>query len=127
MCKDPNFIGLCSYLINIYKLYKSVEISGFSNPVVPNPPKPEYINNSCNPERFSFVKGTIYDPKDESFKLPNGSNVKILENDDVGSFRIIGPTTATTKDLNVNRLNIYYENSSNNSEDPGTVTKLSCG
>jgi hypothetical protein len=138
MCSNPTFSGLCRYIFNYYIVYQSANQNGGSNPFSPfNPdprPNPTPINpifvddpDACKPGRFSNYIGALYDPKSDTFKLKDGS-VSTLTNEKVGGiFRIIGPTTPTSKDLGPKRLNVYYTNPSKKSEDPGTVTGVNCG
>jgi hypothetical protein len=136
MCNDPSFSGLCQYILNYYKLFQSLNQNGGSNPSSPfNPdprPNPAPINpifgdNECKPDRFSKFIGAEFDPKSKSFKLKDGSVSTLTNNEVGGRFRIIGPTTMTTKDLDTSRLNVYYTNPSKKSEDSGTVTAVKCG
>jgi hypothetical protein len=134
MCQDPSIAWICGYMSKIFNMQQfpsqNSEINPF-NPFNPNPnPQPERPENgikACNPDRFSNYIGALYDPNSDSFKFKDGSTATLSNREVGGLFRMMGPSTFTTLEFNGKRLNIYYDNASKRSEDPGTITNVRCG
>ncbi|KXN64880.1 hypothetical protein CONCODRAFT_13752 [Conidiobolus coronatus NRRL 28638] len=111
MCQDPSNAWICSYISSVFNMQQF----------------PDDGIDDCKPDRFGKYVGALYDPKSNSFKLKDGSVSTLSDREVGGLFRMMGPSTITTMEFNNNRLNIYYDNDSKKSEDPGTVTDVKCG